>query len=82
VLHGDLSAVGRFMNHFEVFMLAESLGCVESLAGHPATMSHSNLSASERDALGIPDNLIRLSVGIEDVDDLLVDLDRALAAVG
>jgi cystathionine beta-lyase/cystathionine gamma-synthase len=45
-------------------------------------MSHSNLSAAERETLGIPDNLIRLSVGIEDLDDLLVDLDRALAKVG
>jgi len=82
VLHGDLSAVGTFMNHLEVFTLAESLGGVESLAGHPATMSHSNLPAAEREGLGISDNLIRLSVGIEDADDLLVDLDRALAAVG
>ncbi len=82
VLHGDLSAVGTFMNNLEVFTLAESLGGVESLAGHPATMSHSNLPAAEREALGISDNLIRLSAGIEDVDDLLVDLDRALSALG
>ena len=81
VLRGDLSAVGTFMNHLEVFTLAESLGCVESLAGHPATMSHSNLQVSEREALGIPDNLVRLSVGIEDVGDLLADLDRALSKV-
>jgi cystathionine gamma-lyase len=81
ILHGDLAAVGRFMNHLEVFTLAESLGCVESLAGHPATMSHSNLQVSEREALGIPDNLVRLSVGIEDVGDLLADLDRALSKV-
>ena len=81
VLRGDLSAVGAFMNHLQVFALAESLGGVESLAGHPASMSHSNLSKAEREALGIPDNLIRLSPGIEDVDDLLIDLDRALSAV-
>ena len=82
VLRGDLSAVGAFMNHLEVMTFAESLGGVETLVGHPATMSHSNLSQAERLALGIPDNLIRLSSGIEDIDDLLVDLDRALSAVG
>jgi cystathionine gamma-lyase len=81
ILRGDLSTVGTFMNRLEVFTLAESLGGVESLAGHPATMSHSNLSVSERETLGIPDNLIRLSAGIEDVDDLLADLDRALSEV-
>jgi len=81
VLRGDLSAVGAFMNHLEVFTLAESLGGVESLAGHPATMSHSNLSRVEREALGISDTLIRLSSGIEDIDDLIADLDQALAAV-
>jgi len=81
VLRGDLSAVGAFMNHLEVFTLAESLGGVESLAGHPATMSHSNLSRAEREALGISDTLIRLSSGIEDIDDLIADLDQALAAV-
>jgi cystathionine beta-lyase/cystathionine gamma-synthase len=80
-LRGDLSAVGAFMNRLEVFTLAESLGGVESLAGHPATMSHSNMPAREREALGIVDNLIRLSSGIEDVDDLIADLDQALSAV-
>ena len=82
VLRGDLSAVGAFMNRLAVFTLAESLGGVESLAGHPATMSHSNLSGQEREALGITDNLIRLSSGIEDVDDLIADLGQALSAVG
>ncbi len=81
-LRGDLGAVGDFMNRLEVFTLAESLGGVESLAGHPASMSHSHLSPEKRMALGIPDNLIRLSSGIEDVDDLLTDLEHALAAVG
>ena len=80
-LRGDLGAVGDFMNRLEVFTLAESLGGVESLAGHPASMSHSHLSPEKRMALGIPDNLIRLSSGIEDVDDLLTDLEHALAAV-
>lgn len=79
VLRGGLAEVGTFMNALDVFTLAESLGGVESLAGHPATMSHSNLTAGRRAQLGIPDNLIRLSPGIEDIDDLLADLDHALA---
>jgi len=78
VLRGGLSEVGAFLNALRVFTLAESLGGVESLVGHPATMSHSSLPAEERTELGITDNLIRLSVGIEHVDDLLTDLDRAL----
>lgn len=79
VLRGGLAEVGTFMNALDVFTLAESLGGVESLAGHPATMSHSNVTPARRAELGIPDNLIRLSPGIEDIDDLLVDLDQALA---
>jgi cystathionine gamma-lyase len=78
VLRGGLTDVGAFLNALQVFTLAESLGGVESLVGHPATMSHSSLSAEERAGLGIPENLIRLSVGIEAVEDLLVDLDQAL----
>jgi cystathionine gamma-lyase len=76
-LDGDIA---RFMNALRIFTVAESLGGVESLAGHPATMSHSNVPAEKRRAMGIPDNLIRLSVGIEAVDDLIADLDRALQA--
>lgn len=79
MLRGGLAEVGTFMNALDVFTLAESLGGVESLAGHPATMSHSNLTAGRRAQLGILDNLIRLSPGIEDIDDLLADLDYALA---
>jgi len=78
VLRGGLADVGAFLNTLQVFTLAESLGGVESLVGHPATMSHSSLSGQERTALGIPDNLIRLSVGIEHIDDLLADLDQAI----
>lgn len=76
-LNGDVAA---FMNALRVFAVAESLGGVESLAGHPATMSHSNIPPAQREAMGIPDYLIRLSVGIEHADDLLADLQTALAA--
>jgi cystathionine gamma-lyase len=75
VLAGD---VARFMNALQIFVAAESLGGVESLAGHPASMSHSNLAPAERRAMGILDNMIRLSVGIEAADDLIADLERAL----
>ncbi len=76
-----VEAVGPFLEGLEIFALAESLGGVESLAGHPATMSHSNVSPAQRQAMGIPDSLIRLSVGIEDLDDLISDLEGALAGV-
>jgi len=72
--------VAAFMNALRVFAVAESLGGVESLAGHPATMSHSNIPPAQRQAMGIPDHLVRLSVGIEHADDLLADLGTALAA--
>jgi cystathionine gamma-lyase len=77
-LDGDLTAVGEVLDKLQVFTIAESLGGVESLVGHPATMSHSNLPAEQRRELGINDNLIRLSLGIEHVDDLIADLDQAL----
>jgi cystathionine beta-lyase len=62
----------------EVFALAESLGGVESLVGHPATMTHASIPKEEREKIGIVDSLIRLSVGVEDVDDLIADLEQAL----
>ncbi len=77
-LDGDLTAVGEVLDKLQVFTMAESLGGVESLVGHPATMSHSNIPAEQRRELGINDNLIRLSLGIEHVDDLIADLDQAL----
>ncbi|MEO5961936.1 MAG: PLP-dependent transferase, partial [Thermomonas sp.] len=61
-----------------LFTLAESLGGVESLVNHPAVMTHASIPPERRAALGIGDELVRLSVGIEDVDDLRADLDRAL----
>ena len=62
----------------KVITLAESLGGVESLAGHPASMTHASIPKEEREKVGVTDNLIRLSVGIEHVDDLLADLEQAL----
>jgi len=75
---GSHDAARRFLDTLRVFTLAESLGGVESLAGHPASMSHGSLGPDERAARGITDGLVRLSVGIEDVDDLLADLARGL----
>lgn len=71
----------KILESFNVFSLAESLGGVESLVGHPVTMSHGSLPAERRSALGITPNLIRLSIGIEDAADLIADLDQALAAI-
>ena len=70
----------RFLERCAVFSLAESLGGVESLVDHPAIMTHASVPAAERAKLGISDTLIRLSVGIEAVDDLIADLDQALGA--
>jgi cystathionine beta-lyase len=62
----------------EIFSLAESLGGVESLIGHPATMTHASIPKEERERTGVVDTLIRLSVGVEDVEDLIADLEQAL----
>ena len=80
-VRGDLGATRRFLQSVKVFALAESLGGVESLVEHPAIMTHASLPASVRQSLGIGDNLVRVSVGIESQADLIADLDRALAAV-
>ncbi len=77
-LAGDLAAARRFLERVEIFALAESLGGVESLIEHPAIMTHASLPPAQRQALGIGDALVRLSVGIEDVEDLIADLDQAL----
>ena len=71
----------RFMQALEVFSLAESLGGVESLVSHPASMTHGSIPADVRRAAGLPDSLVRLSVGVEDEADLIADLDRALASL-
>ncbi len=79
-IDGDLETARRFLENTKLFALAESLGGVESLVDHPAIMTHASVPPAERAKLGISDQLIRLSVGIEDADDLVADLDRALGA--
>lgn len=80
-LKGGLPAARAFLERVQLFSLAESLGGVESLIEHPAIMTHASIGAALRQELGISDGLIRLSVGIEDADDLIADIAEALAAV-
>ncbi len=75
----DLQETFRVASRFKVFALAESLGGVESLVNHPTTMTHGSIPKAEREKVGVIDNLLRLSVGVEDIDDLLADLEQALA---
>ena len=79
-LHGGIPAAKRFLTRTRLFSLAESLGGVESLVCHPTTMTHASIPKEVREARGVDDGLIRLSVGIEDVEDLRADLRHALAA--
>jgi cystathionine gamma-lyase len=79
-LKGDLETARRVLSSVELFTLAESLGGVESLIEHPAIMTHASIAPAQRQAIGIGDTLLRISVGIESVGDLIDDLDRALAA--
>jgi len=72
---------GRFLGALQIFLNAESLGGVESLASHSATTTHGSVSAETRAGMGINEGRIRLSVGIEDKEDLIADLDGALAQV-
>jgi cystathionine beta-lyase len=76
---GTLESAFKIIEKVKVFTLAESLGGVESLAGHPASMTHASIPREEREKIGVVDSLIRLSVGIEDIDDLIADLEQALA---
>jgi cystathionine gamma-lyase/cystathionine beta-lyase/cystathionine gamma-lyase/homocysteine desulfhydrase len=69
------------LKRVKICTLGESLGGVETLISHPATMTHAAIGAEARERLGITDGLVRISVGIEDVDDLLGDLDQALSAI-
>lgn len=77
----DFEAAMRFATSVEVFSLAESLGGVESLVNHPASMTHASVPAAERQKAGVVDGLLRLSVGVEDTEDLLADLTQALDKV-
>ncbi|WP_417690537.1 cystathionine gamma-synthase [Pseudidiomarina sp.] len=80
LLKGDIEKARRFLENVEIFALAESLGGVESLIEHPAIMTHASIPKENREKLGILDNFVRISVGIEDVEDLIADLDQALTA--
>tara|TARA_R100000935_G_C2824197_1_gene161408 strand:- start:325 stop:1401 length:1077 start_codon:yes stop_codon:yes gene_type:complete len=74
----DYDEAIKIVERLKIFTLAESLGGVESLAGHPASMTHASIPKEEREKTGVVDSLIRLSVGIEDIDDLIVDLKQAI----
>lgn len=76
---GSLEAAKAMLDRLRVSSLAESLGGVETLISHPATMTHASVPASERQRIGIVDGLVRVSVGLENIEDLLADLDRALS---
>jgi len=79
VLKGDVMADAiQVLEKLKYFSLAESLGGVESLCGHPASMTHASIPQDQRINSGLSDSLIRLSVGIEDVEDLLADLEQAI----
>ena len=74
----DYHAAIKIIERLKLFTLAESLGGVESLAGHPASMTHASIPKDIREKSGVVDGLIRLSIGIEDVRDLILDLDQAI----
>lgn len=80
-IKGDLAGARRFLENVRVFSLAESLGGVESLVDHPAIMTHASIPVETRASLGISDSLVRLSVGIEHIEDLKTDLDNALKKI-
>jgi cystathionine gamma-lyase len=79
-IKGGLENSRKFLENVKIFMLAESLGGVESLIEHPAIMTHASIPKVEREKIGLTDNLIRLSVGIEEIEDLIGDLNRGFAA--
>lgn len=81
-LDADLETTKNFVSGLELFALAESLGGVESLVDHPASMTHASIPRAERESVGIFDGLVRLSVGVEHVDDLLADLNQAFRKAG
>ena len=74
----DYDVAIKIVERLKIFTLAESLGGVESLAGHPASMTHASIPKEEREKTGVVDSLIRLSVGIEDIEDLIADIKQAI----
>jgi methionine-gamma-lyase len=80
-VHRGEKEASRFLNSLKLIQLAVSLGGTESLAEHPATMTHSELDPTEREAMGVTEDTVRLSIGVENADDLIADLEQALAAV-
>jgi cystathionine beta-lyase/cystathionine gamma-synthase len=78
---GGLEAGKKLMDTVELFSLAENLGSIESLITHPATMTHADVEPAERERIGLSDSLVRVSVGLEDVEDLIAALDKALNAL-
>ena len=78
---GSLENARTVLNSVRLMALAESLGGVETLISHPATMTHGSVPAARRQEIGITDGLVRISVGIEDIDDLLADISQALDRV-
>ena len=78
-IKGGIKNADKFLRNLKIFTLAESLGGVESLAENPALMTHGSVPAAHRKLLGIEDNFIRLSVGIENTNDLVEDIKQALA---
>ena len=79
--NNKLSTAKKVLSGTKLFALAESLGGVESLIGHPASMTHASIPKAERMKVGLTDSLIRLSVGVEDVTDLIADLNKALSKI-
>ena len=77
-LRGNFESCKRLFKQLKIFTVAESLGGVESLIEHPASMTHASIPKAERDRIGVTDSLVRLSVGIEDAEDLISDLSTAL----
>lgn len=75
---GSFASVKKFLRHLKLCTLAESLGGVETLITHPATMTHASIPADQRERIGITDGLLRISIGLEDVEDIIADLKRAL----
>jgi cystathionine beta-lyase/cystathionine gamma-synthase len=74
----NVEVAKKFLSSTKIFALAESLGGVESLVNHPASMTHASIPREERIKNGLTDSLIRLSIGVEDIDDLIDDLDQAI----